>query len=163
MNFILVKIWKLIKGPLQWYVLWFFHHKFIVGVSGVIFNDQNKVLLLQHKYWKKDSWGLPSGYLVKSEDLENGLKREIMEETNYQTEIISLIRIKSGFKLRLEVSFFGKFIGGEKKLDTKEVISAEFFSTDNLPFGLLESHKELVSLAIKKKMEVENEKDNKFV
>src|SRR5436309_9644971 len=50
MTYLLAKIWRTMRGKWQWYVLWLFHHKFIVGVSGVIFNDQGQILLLRHLY-----------------------------------------------------------------------------------------------------------------
>jgi hypothetical protein len=46
MAYLLAKVWRTMRGRWQWYVLWLFHHKFIVGVNGVIFNDQGQILLL---------------------------------------------------------------------------------------------------------------------
>jgi ADP-ribose pyrophosphatase YjhB (NUDIX family) len=42
----------------------------MVGTSGVIFNDRGEILLLKHRFWKKDSWGLPSGYLKSGKNLK---------------------------------------------------------------------------------------------
>jgi ADP-ribose pyrophosphatase YjhB (NUDIX family) len=150
MNDLLIKLWRFMRGPLQWYTLWFAHHKFIIGVSGVIVDDQRRVLLLQHKFWQPGSWGLPSGYAERNEKLEETLCRELREETGYQIEVQSLLRIVSGYKLRLEVSFVGRWIGGELQLDPKEVIEARFFPVDVLPDGLLPSHREIIALAFSK-------------
>src|SRR5581483_2231352 len=102
MTALFVKIWRLLHGPLQWYLLWFLHHKFIIGVSGIILDEQNRVLLLRHRYWRAGSWGLPGGYAERSETLEETLCREVREETGYAIEVTKHLGIVSGYKLRLE-------------------------------------------------------------
>ena len=135
------------RGPLQWYALWFVHHKFIIGVSGVVLDEQKRVLLLRHRYWKVGSWGLPSGYAEYGEKLEDALRRELREETGYQIQIHALLRLVSGYKLRVEASYVGTLIGGDVRLDPKEVMEARFFAVDELPAGLLPSHREIIALA----------------
>lgn len=147
MTFLLAKLWRIIRGPLQWYVLWFFHNKFIIGVSGVILNGEGQVLLLRHRYWPRDSWGLPSGYARKSEKLEDALLREVLEETGYIIKTESLLKITSGYKLRLEVHYLAYLTGGKLKLNNDEVLEANFFSLNKLPDGLLMSHRQLINFA----------------
>ena len=147
MTQLLVRIWKLLRGTPQWYVLWLFHHKFIIGVSGVIFDDQQRVLLLRHRYWKAGSWGLPSGYAERGETLEQTLQREIRKETGYIVEVTRHLRVVSGYRLRLEINLVGRFLGGELQLDPKEVIEARFFHLNELPDGLLSTHREIIALA----------------
>jgi len=147
MTSILVRLWRLMRGPFQWYALWLVHHKFIIGVSGVILDEQKRVLLLRHRYWKSGSWGLPSGYAEHREKLEEALCRELREETGYQIQVHALLRLVSGYKLRIEASYVGTLIGGDVQLDSKEVLEAHFFAVDELPGGLLPSHREIIALA----------------
>jgi 8-oxo-dGTP diphosphatase len=144
MNNFLLNIWRVIKGPLQWRVLWLAHHKFIIGISGVVLNDNNEVLLLKHKFWPEGSWGLPSGYAERGETLEAALAREVLEETGYVIEVEKSLQIVSGYKLRIEVSYLGKIIGGKEKIDAGEILEARFFSLDQTPESLLDSHKLLL-------------------
>jgi NUDIX domain len=81
MAYLLAKIWRTMRGRWQWYALWFFHHKFIVGVSGVIFDDQGQILLLRHLYWREGSWGLPGGYANSGEKLEDSCERHGQRRT----------------------------------------------------------------------------------
>lgn len=141
---LLARVWRTFGGALQWRILWLFHSKFILGVSAVVFDDAGGILLLRHKFWKSHSWGLPSGYAVKGESLEETVQREVKEETNLDVEVGRLLRLKSGFRLRLEVSFEARLTGGVLSLDQKEVSAAAFFSRDALPPGLLPSHRELI-------------------
>jgi ADP-ribose pyrophosphatase YjhB (NUDIX family) len=147
MTRVLVPIWKSIRGVWQWYILWLAHWKFIIGVSAVIVDENGQVLLLRHRYWKTGSWGLPSGYANQNERLEETIAREVREETGYIVKATKLLRIVSGFKLRLEVSYKGELVGGEEKIDSGEIIEARFFPIDQLPEGLLLSHRDIIGLA----------------
>lgn len=147
MNTLLVRIWRLLRGTPQWYILWFAHPKFIIGVSGVILNEHQQILLLRHRFWHPGSWGLPSGYANRNEKIEDTLRREIREETRYEVQVTHFLRMVSGYRLRLEVSYAGHLIGGSLQLDPKEVIEAKFFGIDELPDGLLPSHREIIALA----------------
>lgn len=147
MNALLVKIWRLLRGTPQWYILWFAHPKFIIGVSGVVLNEQQRILLLRHRFWRPGSWGLPSGYANRNEKLEDTLRREVREETGYEITVSQYLRMVSGYRLRLEVSYLGHLTGGQLRLDPKEVIEARFFSLDELPEGLLPSHRDIITLA----------------
>lgn len=151
----LVRIWKLIRGPLQWYLLWLMHDKFIIGVSGVVLDRENQILLLRHQYWKEGSWGLPSGYAKKTERLEDAFAREVFEETGYIIKTEFLLRIKSGYRLRLEVSYLGYLVGGNLQLDGREVLEARFFPMDELPKGLLQSHREIIDAVISRESSYE--------
>lgn len=144
----LSKIWRLFNGNTKWHILWLFHDKFIIGTSAVIYNEKKEILLLQHRFWKKDSWGLPSGYAEKREKLEDAIQREIKEETNLHVTINDLLNINSGFKLRLEITFLGHCSDVTTlKINNHEILNAKFFHIENLPEGLLASHKKLIDNA----------------
>ena len=147
----LVKLWRLFKGPLQWRVLWLVHDKFIIGVSGVVVNKRNQILLLKHHFREKDSvWGLPSGYANSGETLEQTLVREVFEETGYTIQTNALLKLVSGYKLRLEVVYLARLMGGVLNINQREIAEAKFFSEDELPDHLLRSHRQLIGLAFSK-------------
>jgi NADH pyrophosphatase NudC (nudix superfamily) len=146
-NGLLVAVWKTFAGSWQWYALWLMHSKFIIGVSGVITDTQGHVLLLKHRYWKQGSWGLLSGYVNRSESLQDALVREVKEETGYIVEVKSLLKMVSGYKLRIEVSYRGEIVGGTLNLDRGEILEANFFPVHELPNGILDTHRQLIFLA----------------
>src|SRR3977135_4246199 len=93
------RLWRTASGRWQWYFRWLVQRKFIVGVSGVLFDDQGRILLLRHRYWRQGSWGLPGGWAKGGETLEQALGREVREETGYAVAVDRLLRLGSGYRL----------------------------------------------------------------
>ncbi|HET8913970.1 MAG TPA: NUDIX domain-containing protein [Ktedonobacteraceae bacterium] len=149
MTSLLVKVWRLLRiGTLQWYLLWVSQDKFIVGVSGIVLDAESKILLLRHRFWKEGSWGLPGGYAKHSESLAEALQREVHEETGYKIRVERLLELKSGYRLRLEVSFLAYLLESTLQINDKEVIEARFFGPEELPAGLLRTHRALIGATL---------------
>ena len=55
-----------------------------------------------------------------------------------------LVHLKSGYKLRVEVAYAARFVGGVLKLNPMEIIAADWFNLENLPDGLLPAHRSLI-------------------
>jgi ADP-ribose pyrophosphatase YjhB (NUDIX family) len=144
----LAKFWKFLNSNLHWHILWLAHDKFMLGICGLVVNQQGEILLLRHRFWKEGSWGLPSGYAKKREKVEDTLIRELREETGYEISDIRLFEVIGGYKLRLEIILTGRLSGGIQRLDTSEVMEARFFPLNDLPETLLESHKHFVKKAV---------------
>ncbi|MCZ1009425.1 NUDIX domain-containing protein [Streptomyces lydicus] len=145
MKRLLARLWRLIRGPLQWRVLWFAHAKFMVGVTGVVRNDAGQVLLLKHRMWPPERpWGLPTGYAIKGEEFPLTIVREVKEETGLDVKPGRLVNVTSGYKLRVEVAYEALHTGGTLKIDSFEILEAQWFSLDSLPTGMQESHRLLI-------------------
>lgn len=145
MKKLIAKLWRLIRSPLQWRVLWLWHAKFMVGVTGVVRDDQGQVLLLKHRLWPEGrQWGLPTGYANKSETFEDTIVREVREETGLSVRVHQLVHLRSGYKLRVEVAYEAESMGGTLTVDSFEILEAKWFSPTDLPNGLQESHRSLI-------------------
>jgi ADP-ribose pyrophosphatase YjhB (NUDIX family) len=145
MKRLIARLWRMIRGPLQWRVLWLAHSKFMVGVTGVVRDGEGRVLLLRHRMWPPErQWGLPTGYAVKGEEFGATVVREVREETGLEVKAGRLVHLKSGYKLRVEVAYESALVGGELKIDGFEILEARWFSPDELPEGLQESHRLLI-------------------
>jgi 8-oxo-dGTP diphosphatase len=140
-------IWHRLAGRHQWRLLWLTQAKFMVGVSGVVFDDDRRVLLLRHRFWPEGSWGLPGGYARRGESMADALARELGEETGYRISDVELLDVVSGYRLRLEVIFRARLTGGTLRMDRGEVLDAGFFAVDDLPEGLLASHRRHIEVA----------------
>ncbi|MEU6482948.1 NUDIX domain-containing protein [Streptomyces sp. NPDC046887] len=145
MNRLVVRVWRLIRGPLQWRILWFTHATFMVGVTGVVRNDEGQVLLLRHRMWTPERpWGLPTGFARRGEEFGMTVVREVKEETGLDVEPGRLVRLKSGYRLRVEVAYEARYVGGTLKLDDFEIQEARWCDVDALPDGLQAVHRELI-------------------
>ncbi|MFE5810172.1 NUDIX domain-containing protein [Streptomyces sp. NPDC056491] len=145
MKRLVARVWRLIRGPLQWRVLWFAHAKFMVGVTGVVRNEAGQVLLLKHRLWPVDrQWGLPTGYAIKGEEFPLTVVREVREETGLDVAPGRLVQVISGYKLRVEVAYEALHVGGTLKIDSFEILEAQWFSPDSLPAGTSEAHVQLI-------------------
>jgi len=109
-----------------------FENQFLVGVTGVIFNDKNEVLLFKHTY-RQHSWSLPGGYLKSGEHPSEALEREIKEESHLIVSVDTPLKTRTDRKsARLDLCYTGIFIGGEFT-PTKEVSAYGFFPTESMP------------------------------
>lgn len=118
-----------------------FQNQFLIGVTGVIFNQKNEVLLFKHTY-RSHAWSLPGGYLKSGEHPKEALEREIKEESNLVVSVDHQLKTRTDREsARLDMCYTGIFIGGEFT-PSKEVSQYGFFSTDNMP--LLRSNQVLL-------------------
>lgn len=144
----LFQIWRRLSAYFQWWSLWLFNSKFMVSVSGVVLDGEHRILLQRHRHWVHDVWGLPGGIVQSGESLEEAFAREVYEETGLVISEIELVRIISGYRIRLEVYFHARLDEGMGvqtiKLQQQEVLEARFFSFDELPVNLLPMQKEII-------------------
>ncbi len=137
---ILFQLWRRMSGTVQWRLLWLVSSKFMICTAGVVFDPSGRVLLQRHRHWVPDVWGLPGGIVHTGERLEEAFAREVKEETELAVEEVRLLRLNSGFKLRLEAYFTARVGEGAAegiRLQKQEVLEARFFSLEELPEKLL--------------------------
>lgn len=120
----------------------------MISVSGFVYDENGRFLLLRHRHWVPDGWGLPGGIVEKAETLEDAFSREVFEETGLKISHIELIEIVSGFHMRMEVYFRSKLKGDKSKhifkLQDQEILEARFFDFQTLPQNLLSMHRDLI-------------------
>jgi ADP-ribose pyrophosphatase YjhB (NUDIX family) len=130
----LSKIWKVLHLPVrvQLFVMRLFQSQFLVGVTGVILNDKEEVLLFKHTY-REQSWSLPGGYLKAGEHPAEALEREIQEESSLVVSVDESLRTRTDRDgARLDLCYIGVFIGGDF-VSSHEVSEYGFFSKDTMP------------------------------
>lgn len=96
---------------------------FTIRVTGVLIEDE-KILLVKQKVNDKRNWSLPGGKLERGETLEQGIIREMKEETGLDVAVEKLLYIcdvsATGNTL-LHISFLLKSTSGEISLPSNEL------------------------------------------
>lgn len=131
---VLTKIWRLLNlpKPIQLFVMRIFQDQFLIGVTGIILNDKNEILLFKYSY-RQTEWGLPGGYIKAKEHPQEALEREIEEESGFVVSVDEELKIRTDREqARVDICFLGKLMGGEFK-KSSEVSEAKFFSFEDLP------------------------------
>jgi ADP-ribose pyrophosphatase YjhB (NUDIX family) len=130
----LLKIYKKLNlsKTFQLYIQRILNDQFLIGVTGVIFNENDEILLFKHSY-RQTLWSLPGGYLKGGEHPKAGLAREIEEESGFKVNVLKIIMtIEDENAARLDMSYYGKFLSGTFK-KSSEVTEYKFFSIKELP------------------------------
>lgn len=160
LHVLLLWIWKHLPLPRwgRWAFLSLLNTKFLVGVVGIVFDGDDRVLLLHHTYRQRYPWGLPGGWVSGNERLEEALARELREETGFDIAIEEVVHVRSGYPHpQIAVHFLCAYRGGDFKPDA-EIDAARFYALNDLPTALLPDHRPLIALALARKHEREGNK-----
>ena len=131
----------------QWRLTWLLVAKFVVGVTGIVFDDGGRVLLLKHTFRRKYPWGLVSGWVKTGESLVGALQREIREETSFSVEIDRLFQVRTDrLRLAMEFVYLCRYTSGSFRANN-EVTQAQWCSPDAPPDGLHPQHFPLIRAA----------------
>ena len=140
----LAPIWRRLPEWLQWRVLWLVNPKFSVGVTGIIFDAEGRILLLKHTFRRRYPWGLVSGWVKRGEALDAALRREAAEETALAVDVDRIFRVRTdrlGFML--EVVYLCRLRGGTFR-PSSETAEAQWRRPDDLPPGVHPHHFPLI-------------------
>jgi len=105
--------------------------KFTASVVALITNERGEVLLLDHVLRPGSGWGMPGGFIVRGEQPEAAIKREIREETGIELSNVLLYRVRT-LKRHIEIIFTARSESiGEIK--SREITELRWFDPDQLP------------------------------
>jgi ADP-ribose pyrophosphatase YjhB (NUDIX family) len=117
---------------MQLFLMRFSQDRFLVGTTGVVFNDKNEILLFKHTY-RSQAWSLPGGYLKAGEHPREGLEREIKEESGLVVSMDESVKTRTDRdSARLDMCYSGVLIGGDF-VPSHEVSEYGFFNQKNMP------------------------------
>ncbi|HTU73601.1 MAG TPA: NUDIX domain-containing protein [Trebonia sp.] len=141
----LIRLWRIAK-PWQWRLVWLSNAKFVCGVCAVVRADDGRILLLRHRLWPPHhQWGFPGGWAKAGERHEHTVAREVREETGLEVRVGRLLKVRSGFRYRVEFYYEASLSSGldQLVLEASEILEARLFGLDNLPRQMPHFHREL--------------------
>jgi ADP-ribose pyrophosphatase YjhB (NUDIX family) len=123
----------------------------LTGVNVLIINENNEVLL-QKRGTFPYKWGLIGGITELGETLEDTAVRETKEETGLDIGGLNLLGTTSGDNCYIEfpngdkayfitVGYFTRNFSGSLKIDGVETKKLKFFSYEELPENMPNSHR----------------------
>lgn len=142
LNFI-ARVWGFLSPSLRRSILWLLHAKFLHGVSGIILDGQGRVLLLKHRFWKDQRWGLPGGLARHRETLAATLRRELLEEAGIEVRPTKLLRVNTLRGSLAEFTLLAESTG-TPQARPPEILDARFWDLAALPENLQPDHRELL-------------------
>ena len=105
-----LRVWRLFPPRLAGFLKGILARKWLVGAVAVMIDEStspSQVLLVEHSYRAKGTWGLPGGSLestpgnparppnasLPDDVIESALRREVLEELGIEITVIGLLRI----------------------------------------------------------------------
>jgi 8-oxo-dGTP diphosphatase len=96
-------------------------HRYSVSVAGVIVDDEGRALIIQRR--DNGHWEPPGGILERGETIEDGLRREVYEETGLKAEVVRLTGIYQNMQRNIVALVFRCRAAGGRLLENDEVSS----------------------------------------
>lgn len=108
----------------------------IIGVGGIVFND-NKVLLVRPTYGQfKGKWIIPGGHVNPGENIDDAVLREVKEETRIDAAVKNIISLRSIIlpdgNSEIYIVFLLDYISGIPISDGTENDGADFFNVNDV-------------------------------
>ena len=122
--------------------------RFTVTVGAVLFDDAGRILLLDHVFRAYAGWGIPGGFVMKGENPEDALRRELREEVAIEIKDVKLVFTRTLGPLRQVEIYFRARVIGDPKPSSFEIKRAQWFALDQLPPGLSKDQRRLIERAI---------------
>jgi 8-oxo-dGTP diphosphatase len=129
----LLKIWRILPFWMQSIAAAIIRPRYQMAVGAMIINEKGQLLLCEHTYRHLHPWGLPGGDLKFGEEPEEGIKREIMEETGLTVQEARLLLVENSSEIRhIAITYHCTGVKGIF-VPNEEVSSIRYFEPNALP------------------------------
>lgn len=140
------KIWKVMPRGMRVFASRSFQAKFTVSAAGVIVNERNEVLLLNHVLRPFSGWGVPGGFMDAREQPEKTLRREIREETGLELKDVKLFRARTVGR-HIEIIFTATGVG-DAQVQSGEITELGWFPIEAIPVEMTLDQQFLIKQAL---------------
>ena len=137
-------VWRIAPAFLRRWSVRATNTRFTVTAAGIISDSDGRVLLLKHRFRAGSGWGIPGGFLQANEQPDEGLRRELREETGLELGNLRLYKARTFKRARQLEIIFSCSTNGAVKPHSNEIEKAGWFRIDSLPQGLPAEHRRLI-------------------
>ena len=141
-------IWRRLPFVVRIRISRFFHARFTVTAAAMLFDDERRILLLEHTFRSGRGWGVPGGFIGKGEQPEEALRRELREEVSIEIDEIEFLFTRTLGKIGQVEMYYRARVIGEPKPSSFEIKRAQWFALNDLPPGISKDQRRLIERAI---------------
>ena len=141
-------IWRYLPGAVRRRVVRLGQRRFTVTAGALVFDDEGRILLLEHVFRPDSRWGIPGGFLNKGEQPEVALRRELREEVALEVSDVQFLNARTVPRPRQVEIYFLCRPDGVPSPSSFEIMKAEWFTTDNLPPDLSQDQRRIIKRAL---------------
>ena len=145
---LLSSVWRsLPKHVRRWGVV-LMQPRFTVTVGAVILDEQNRVLLLHHRFRGGSGWGIPGGFINPRENPDEALRRELCEEIGAEVESAELAFIHTLQAYQQVEIIFRVRLRNEIKICSAEISEAKWSALNAIPANVSAYQQWLITKAL---------------
>ena len=122
--------------------------RFTVTTGAMLFDDEGRILLLEHVFRPDSGWGIPGGFLSRSEQPQDGLRRELREEVSIEIDEVEFLFARTLPRPRQVEIYFRARVIGDPKPSSFEIKQAQWFTLNELPEELSNDQRRLIQRAV---------------
>lgn len=135
-------VWKKLPWIARSWIVRVTQAKFTVSAAVIITNTQGEVLVLDHLIRPNSGWGIPGGFMMHGEQPEEGIRREIREETGIELNNLRMFRVRT-LGTHLEILFTARF-DGRPEIKSSEIKGFGWFARGKMPEKMNAAQKALI-------------------
>lgn len=141
-------IFRFLPGAVRRRVVRMGQRRFTVTAGALVFDDKDRILLLEHVFRPDSRWGIPGGFLNKGEQPEVALRRELREEVALEVTDVEFLFARTLPRPRQVEIYFVCKPDGDPVPSSFEIMKAAWFTTDNLPPDLSQDQRRIIKRAL---------------
>ncbi len=122
--------------------------RFTVTTGAMLFDEAGRILLLEHVFRPDSGWGIPGGFLSRSEQPQDGLRRELREEVSIEIDEVEFLFARTLPRPRQVEIYFRARVIGDPKPSSFEIKQAQWFTLDELPEELSNDQRRLIQRVV---------------
>ena len=140
-------IFRFLPGAFRRKIARFGQPRFTVTAGAFVFDEQGRILLLEHEFRPDSRWGIPGGFLNKSEQPEEAMRRELREEVALEVDNVQFLFARTLARPRQVEIHFACTAKGNPTPSSFEIRQAGWFALDDLPDDLSRDQRRMIKRA----------------
>ena len=141
-------IFRYLPGAFRRRIVRLGQRRFTVTAGAFVFDEQGRILLLEHEFRPDSRWGIPGGFLDDREQPEEAMRRELREEVSLEVDDVEILFARTLPRPRQVEIHFSCTTKGNPTPASFEIRKAGWFDPEDLPEDLSRDQRRMIKRAI---------------